>query len=265
MGEVEKFDVWRQRVALMEISELGAEFLNTGEGAAFLEQLDHHIAPQLVSFSRDGGGDWCYHLERQDVVNMIVVRLLSAHADRPEKSPARYAAAADDPWGYLFTCAVRWVREERGVRGIVPETPEMLAIPHPDGSPSDLTPLEDVVSLTFEQLRSRTPEEHHAAVYELLGWLAANPPQRLSYEGFEKRDAHRYCPTLTVQQVSAVMHIAWGGRPRRAESSLMGQYLKNPDFRPSDSPSHARALTFFKNAFRAGESGGRMLSDWKVA
>lgn len=52
----------------------------------------------------------------------------------------------------------------------------------------------------------------------------------MSYEVHEKQAAHRFVPEMTVEQVTAVMNIAWGGRPRQAETSVMGALLIDPHF-----------------------------------
>lgn len=258
---VEKFAPWQQRVALTEFADEGMSYLETAAGAAFMEQLDHHIAPSIVAFAHS----WGYAIERQDVTHLVIERFQTTLRQNPERSPIRYAATADNPWGYVADCARRWVRQERGVKCVDIEYAETLAVDSPASEESHLTPLDEVIRLCFEQLAPRTPTAHHPALLELLGWLAANTPQRLTYEGFECQAAHRHCPSLTLEQVTAVMNIARGGRPRQAETSLMGQYLLDSNFRPPESPSHARALTYFKAAFSAGEQGSRMLTDWNAA
>lgn len=255
---VERFDVWRLRVALMDLADDGARFLSTAEGAAFLEQLDVFFARPLVGEARRMG----FAMDRDDATHMIIERFLTTLEEQKEKAPIRFAASAENPWGYLWTCALRWARNDWGMRASDLETSEAYALAAPENDESHLTPLEEVVRCCFEELAQRIPVRHHSAVYELLGWLASNPPQRLSYEGLERIAAHRYCPSLTIEQVTAVMNIAWGGRPRQAETSLMGQYLTNPEFRPSESWTHIRALHYFKNAFRAGETSSKMLTDW---
>jgi hypothetical protein len=156
------------------------------------------------------------------------------------------------------------MREDRGVKCV--DLDVAVSIPAPEDSLEDpsLPRVWAAVRATFDQLAVRVKDDLHPELYELLSWLAINPP-RISYEGLERVAAHRTCPSFTIEQVKAVMNIAWGGRPRQGETSLLGQYLKNPHFRPSESPTHARALTYFKNEFRAGEQGSRMLTDWNAA
>lgn len=256
MANVERFDVWRQRAALTDLADNGGQFLGTAEGLAFIEQLHKFFATALMWEARS----WGFDIERDDVVNMIVERLLSTRGDG-ERCPARYAASSEKPWAYLWSCSLRWVQAQWGIRGVTLERAEMLLTP-PINEESPHTPIEEVVDLTFALVSQVIAPKHHAAVHELLTWLAVNPPQRLSYDRDDRVAAHRFCPTLTIDQVTAVMKIARGSRPNTSATSLMGQFLLDPNFQVSSSGTHARALTHFKNAFRAGEAGTRMLSDW---
>lgn len=246
-----RFDTWRQRAAMATFTEPG--FLDTPEGAAFLEQLDVFFSPGICGMARREG----YPMEHGDVRNSIITHLLANDGE-----VAQYAAVADEPWAYLGRCAIGWARREWGHRGTRLEVAESLHVPSPSAESSPYTDLDEVVALTYEALVPRTPSELHGDLLELLGWLAANPLQRLSYETEERVAAHRHCPRMTIEQVTAVMNIAWGGRPRQAQTSLMGAYLLDASFRPSDSPSHARALTYYKNAMRAGAHSSRKLTDW---
>lgn len=256
MANIERFDVWRQRAALTDLAEDGGQFFGTAEGLAFIEQLHEFFAPGMVGEARS----WGYDIERDDVVNMIVERLLSTVGDG-ERCPARYAASSEKPWAYLWSCALRWGQSQWGTRGVSLEHAEMMLSPSVDEE-SPHTSIEEVVSLTFALVSQVIAPKHHAAVHELLSWLAVNPPQRLSYDRDDRVAAHRFCSSLTIDQVTAVMKIARGSRPNTSATSLMGQFLLDPNFRVSASGSHTRALTHFKNAFRAGETGSRMLSDW---
>lgn len=257
MAEVEKFDIWRQREILTDIADNGAEVLHTAEGAAFIEQLDSYFASSLVGLSRARG----YAALPDEIVNLIIERLMSTRSN-PERCPARYAAGAEDPWGYLWKCGKRWVEEMGGRRGIPLEYVEYEFEAEQVEEELELTPLAEVVDLTFAQVAPVIPEKHHSAVLELLNWLAANPAQRRTYDDDDRRAAHRFCPSLSTDQVIAVMKIARGSRPREAETSLMFQYLLDAHFRVSDHPTLARALIHFKNEFRAGETGSRLLSNW---
>lgn len=256
MGNIERFDIWRQRSALTDLAEDGSKFFGTAEGLAFIEQLHEFFAPGMVGEARR----WGYDIEHDDVVNMIVERLLSMAGDS-ERCPARYAASSEKPWAYLWSCALRWGQEQWGIRGVSLERAEQMLTPSVDEE-SPHTSIDEVVSLTFALVSQVVDRKHHAAVHELLSWLAVNPPQRLSYDRDDRVAAHKFSPSLTIEQVTAVMKIARGSRPNTSATSLMGQFLLDPNFRVSASGTHARALTNFKNAFRAGETGSRMLSDW---
>ncbi|WP_053353905.1 hypothetical protein [Leucobacter musarum] len=255
MRDVVKFDTWRQRAFLTRFADEGCNALKTAEGMAFIEQLHEFFAPSMVGIAMS----WGYHCENDDVVNMIIERLLSTLSET-ERCPVRYAATSEDPWAYLWACTVRWGHEMRGTRGVALEHAEFLPSPAPDEV--SMTPLEDVVDLTFAVVAQVTEAKYHAPVRNLLGWLAANPPQRLSYELDDRIAAHRHCPELSIEQVIAVMKIARGSRPNVEETSLMGQFLLDDQFQVSRSCSHMRAVTHFKNRFRAGVNGSRDLRDW---
>lgn len=255
MSDTERFDTWRQRQVLTSIADLGGKFFNTAEGAAFIEQLHTYFASCLTGTAKS----WGFHVEPDEVVNLIIDRLLSSRTD-PERCPARYAAAAEKPWSYLHTCAQRWLQDLYGLRGVPLEYAEN--VPHADHSDPDRPTLDEVVDLTFGLVSTVIANRYHREVFELLKWLASNPPQRLSYDRDDRVAAHRFCPSLSIDQVAAVFKIARGSRPRERETSLMGQFLENAEFDLCNSGSHARALVHFKNEFRAGEDRSRMLSDW---
>ncbi|MFD5600781.1 hypothetical protein ACFWHR_12095 [Leucobacter sp. NPDC058333] len=259
MSEIEKFTPWRQRKILTDIADTGAAALNTAEGAAFIEQLYKHLSPSLSAVAKS----WGYHVDDDEIVNMIIERVLSTRNDS-DKCPVRYAAGADDPWGYLWQCARRWAQEMWGTRGLPLEYAEFTGYEpfRENESTEDGTTLKEVVDSTLAILAQVIDPKHVEAVSELLWWIAINPPQRLSYEVDDRVAAHRHCPSLTIEQVVAVIKIARGSRHRTEETSLFGQFLKNAEFRFSDSGSHTRALTHFKNAFRAGERGSLALTEW---
>ena len=256
MPEPQRFDTWRQRMILTDIADNGGTVLSTAEGVAFIEQLHEFFAPPMLGVARS----WGYDVDRDEVVNMIIERLLTTRTDT-ERCPARYAAVAESPWSYLWTCTLRWGQEMWGTRGVPLEHAEFVPAPsNMDEAPH--TSLEEVVELTFSVVSQVIETKYHHPVFELLGWLAANPPQRLSYDRDDRVAAHRFCPSLTNGQVTSVFKIARGSRPSTAETSLMGQFLLDPDFRVSESGTHARALTHFKNEFRAASAGPTSLEDW---
>ncbi|GAA1622116.1 hypothetical protein [Leucobacter chromiireducens] len=256
MVELQRFDIWRQRMILTEIADNGSAVLSTAEGLAFIEQLHEFFAPPMLGIARS----WGYDVERDEIVNMVLERLLVTRIDT-ERCPARYAAASETPWAYLWHCTLRWGQEMWGTRGVPLEHAEFMPAPsHMDEAVH--TPLEEVVALTFALVSQVIESKYHDPVLELLGWLAANPPQRLSYDRDDRVAAHRFCPSLTNGQVTSVFKIARGSRPNTAETSLMGQFLLDANFRVSESGTHARALTHFKNEFRAAAAGPRDLADW---
>ena len=260
MVKVEKFTNWRTRAIFTEIADNGVDVFETAEGAAFIEQLHAYQVSQL----REAARGWGYAISAEEIVQIVIANLLSTRKN-PDRCPARYVAAAAEPWAYFHTTAIGWLQKEWGIRGTPLEHVEYAEYTNRCADQDDahgLTPLEEVVDLTFGAIAQVIDSRHHVAVRELLYWIAANPPQRLSYEVDDRVAAHRHCPSLTIEQVVAVIKIARGSRPNTTATSLMGQFLLNASFRVSDSGSHYRALTSFKHAFRAAETGSRMLTDW---
>lgn len=253
MSELVRFDAWRQRAALVSLIDVPG-FLSTAEGFAFIEQIQHFHARGMVALARKEG----FSLDTDEVVNTMLENLLQY-----EGRVAGYAAASEgEPWAYLSTCTVGWVRKLWGWRGASLEVLEYLPEPYYSEPDSPFTPLEDVVALTFQLLAPLTAERLHGELFKLLGWLAANPPQRLSYEKFEAQAAHRFCPSFTIGQVTAVMNIAYGGRPRNAETSIMGAFLLDANFTFSEGSTQAVALETYKRRMIAERRGSRSLADW---
>lgn len=258
MAEVERFDTWRQRAALVGLID-EPDFLASPEGFAFIEQLKVHIAPKMVGFLRykQWKQDTGFWLEEDDVVNSAV-DILTANEGRV----ARYASLADEPWGYLWRALLGRLAKERDWLGAPLETVTFYRSPYEADEDSHFTPLDEVVARTLELLAPLTDAKLHGELFRLLGWLAANPPQRLSYEAVDARAAHRHCPAFTIGQVTAVMNIAYGGRPRNAATSIMGAFLLDPNFTISEGSTQAVALETYKRRMIAERNGSRSLADW---
>lgn len=253
MADVARFDTWRQRAALIQLTD-DPGFLSTAEGAAFIEQLQRAFASQMVGMSKRMG----FAIDADEVVNTVIEHLLE-HDGRV----AGYAASAEEePLSYLAVCVHGWVRRLWGNRGSSLEVLEFLPEPYRAEPDDQYTPLDEVVARTYELLAPLTPGELHADLFKLLGWLAANPPQRISYEKADRRAAHRHCPSFTIGQVTAVMNIVYGGRPRNAATSLFRAFLLDSTFTISQGSTNAVALEGYKRRMIAERHGSRSLADW---
>ncbi|MGO3832404.1 MAG: hypothetical protein ACTJGT_00440 [Microbacteriaceae bacterium] len=258
---VETWTIARQREAFALLPQ--PEFRASPEFVAFLEQLHVNHAEGLVKRARR----WGYSFEPEEAVNMLIVNLLE-EIDTG-RFVSDYVAESEHPFAYLGRCAFRsWLPKEFGVRGNQLEVPELL----PDSEAyeqaeydSGLTDISEVVELCLAVLLPRTPKMLQDQLGELVAFLAVNPPQRLSYEHFERQAAAKYCPSFTEEQISAVMNITWGGRPNRADTSLMGQFLLDEEFKPEDSPTHYRALRYYQKEIAARTDGSRSLNKEQAA
>lgn len=235
--QVEMFDTDRQRLALMALHDDHVKFLRTAEGAAFLEQLEAFFAPAATAAAQS----WGYPIEREEVVNMILARLLDQKRQR-----IGHIVAAATPWRYLGSCVRDWVQEEHGHRGVPIDAVEVMQYTQFEDDDMYQDAVQLAVKLTFLLLESRTPRRLLPELKELLGFLAVNPPARLSYEHYEIDWAMRYAPSFTEPQVREVMNLTWGGRPNRWETSVLGQYARDPEFDAMSSGTHARAVNRYK-------------------
>lgn len=242
------------RASLRQLSD-AREFLRSPEGREFLCQLEQYLAPGVRTAARrlGLGDDWTHPHE---IVHMLIIGLCAEGG----KAATHIAETAIDPWAYLARCSIKWARELWGSRGI---SFEQLSEPRVEtgfmaqqSQPRDnaLTSLDQVVALTHRALVPHTPHELSRPLGGLLSWLANNPPQRISYEAADRAAATRAFRQFTPPQLAAVVNIAWGGRPRRRETSLLAAFLMNPEFRPSDSPTHARALLQYRRTMRSQQA-----------
>lgn len=255
MSNVERFTSWRQREALTSLVN-DPRFLSTAEGVAFREQIHEHFVASMMKMARE----LSFPIEPAEIENTILVGLLE---NEGRVAKLAITASQSDPWAYIAVSARKWIRALWGTRGVPAEILEWIPQSYawePDTTSTDLA---EVIELTFQTLAPVTDEDLHPELAKLLSWLAYNPQQRLSYERDECVAAHRACPSFTIDQVIAVMNIAWGGRPRKAETSLMGAFLLDPNFQISESSTHALARETYRRRMVAARNGSRLLSDWK--
>lgn len=240
----ERCDAAGLRLALNHLAT-SPRFLRCAGGLAFVRQLELYLAPSMIRQARrvGVGGSW---LHKHDVVNTVLLGL----CDQDGRVARHIATASDEPWGYLAKCSVGWVRTLWGTRGISIES-ELFVEPRTEPAESSLTPIQEVAELTHAILLPHTEARLNGQLLPLLLWLAANPPRRLSHEHEDRAAAALRFPYFTPEQIAAVANIAWGSRPRRPETAIMAALLINPDFQPSDSPSHARALVNYRRAMRS--------------
>lgn len=234
---VKKYDSARLSAALRAMTQPG--FIESAESVELLEQFELFIAKQAAGHSAKKG----HPIEPAEIVTIMVLRLIEQNGRR-----AQHIASMEKPWGYLARSTFEWVRTERGLEteSIDPEGP---GTEHGHVEDEACSAITQIVSATFAAIAAVTPTPVLATVKELLDWLAVNPPRR-SYEGRLREDAIAAFPSLTKDEVNAVMTIAYGGRPRQADTALFGAFARDPEFQPETSPTHLRAITAYKKAMR---------------
>ena len=235
----------RVRSALCELAG-SIDFLNSAEGHCFLEGMRTRLVPRVLAEARRMGvsADW---LCGDDVLHTAIVRLCEN-----EGRAARYAAASlGDPWAYLEQCLRDWTRQQWGTR-CNPLEESLLSTHHlVEVSQHRHTAVDTAITRAFDSLKHCIGNSRREEFLELLTWLANNPPQRRSYEAVDRAAAAWRFQSFTMSEIASITNIVWGGRPRYRETSLLAAYLLDENFRPSDSPSHARALLHFKRSMSA--------------
>lgn len=242
------------RASLRQLSDARG-FLDSPEGRDFLSQLEQYLAPSVRTAARrlGLGDDWT---QPHEIVHTLIVGLCAEGG----RAATHIAETAIDPWAYLAKCSIKWARELWGSRGISFEqlsesrVEAGLMAQQPQPRDDALTSLDQAVALTHRALVPHTPHELSRPLGGLLSWLANNPPQRISYEAADRAAATRAFLQFAPPQLAAVVNIAWGGRPRRRETSLLAAFLMNPEFRPSDSPTHSRAMLQYRRTMRSQQA-----------
>ena len=241
----------RLRALLRQLAET-RQFLGSPEGREFLGQLEQHLVPGVRAAARrlGLGDDWA---QPQEILHTIIVGLCADGG----RVATHIADSAIDPWAYLAKCSITWARELWGSRGMpldqISESrvEACLTVQQHQAHNDALTSIDRAVALTYRALVPHTPRGLGRPLSELLSWLANNPPQRVSHETADRAAAAQAFQQFSPTQLAAVVNIAWGGRPRRRETSLLAAFLLNPDFRPSNSPTHARALLQYRRVMRS--------------
>ncbi len=240
------------RVQLRALAE-SPRTLHRSSGRELVEQLNAFLVPAMQRVALRIGPHGAA-LAPNEILHTVLIELCEN-----EGRVARLSAEADDPWAYLAVCASNWVREVCGNSYV---SLEALAALPTTTAPQDplLTPIEEVVRCAHRIVVLFAPARLRDELFAVLSWLAENPPQRVSHETGDRVAAQLQFPSFTSKQIVAVMNVAWGGRPRRAETSLFAAILLDADFRPATSPTHMRALLHFRQVMRREESHWRLLS-----
>lgn len=234
--------------ALLRLLAESTDQLWGEEGSVLITQFREHLVPDVLRAALRSGRGTTTWLHESEVLHVVLVELFSDHG-----RVARIAAEQTrDPWAYLMVCASAWVR--RICLSACAELNEQQPLePQNEGS-DHLTDLNEMVTLAAHMLSLYAPNLDFTQLSRALLWLAQNPPQRSSHEADDRAAMLAQFPSFTNGQISALANIAWGGRPRRKETSLFAALLCDPEFRPASSPTHIRALLHFRQVIRREET-----------
>ncbi|NLA66130.1 MAG: hypothetical protein GX862_09480, partial [Leucobacter sp.] len=238
----------RQRRVLLKLAASPHRFLCTREGAALLDEIRQRVVPAIAQAARRLGlnEQWA---EADEVVNTVILLLC--------EDGCRVATLAANsrvqPMNYVFQCTLRAMQQQWGSRW---QALDDLGPATLSDNESGVDPgiLRSMVHRVHGWLAPRTPPPLRNDLLALLSWLAENPPQRPSHEARDRAAAAAEFTRFTELQIAAVARVAWGARPKRSETSLMGAVLRDPAFDLFDSLSHVRSLARYSKNMRA-ESG----------
>lgn len=254
-SEAKHWDDARFARAVDALSDV-RKFMATAEGLAFYEQLQVWIAPPMCAWAAERG----HRLEAVEVVNLILVVL--GGKDGVHEKRRQKVIFADSPQAYTARIVQNELRREIGTMStslsefdqvrasILADPAERIA-----GTGAECS-LDEAVMLSYAVMAERTPDALKPDVLRLLGWMTANPPQRLSYEKHEREAAGRYAPFLTNAQVKRVFALVYGTRPERSSTSLVAAFLLNPEFDPFSSFRMVTQLTRYSEAMRVVSTKG---------
>lgn len=241
-----RFSDAQLRRALLRVAE-STNRLCDREGAELIAQFTQYLVPGIVRTALRSGRSSATWLQPAEVLHTILVELFAENG----RVACAVAVQARDSWGYLAVCASEWVL--RICRSSWEEFDERGTLHLIAASQHRLTNINEMVRIATQLLLPFAPQISSEEMHSVLLWLAHNPPQRISHEAEDRAAILAHFPTFTATQVAAIANIAWGGRPRRKETSLFAALLLQPDFRPESSPTHIRALLHFRQVMRREE------------
>ena len=230
---------------LQELTTPG--FLGTRLGHRFIEQVQAHIAPRLLTIAREWGS---YPIGFDEMVNLVLIFAVDLDKRRRQK-----CVDAESPWGYFSLMAGQSLHREWGHRATSLEVLDgfepastILGPGEEDPRVLDEVRIPQLARRASDILLCRTPPVFRGDVDGLVEWLAWHPVRRLSYEIQDRQKAAAEFPALAGKPVQLVMNVLVGGRPVRPKTSLFAALQQDPAFRPSQAPTIARALVNYRKS-----------------
>lgn len=244
-----------------------SSFLCSVDGAVFLNDVRAHIAPFFCSTM----SPWGTAFTDIDELTGMVLDVLVA-------KPARARTIldeGDDLFKYTFTAI--WNEDiypligrglykvRKGEKTVTrhADSPGELDVSLPDsGIGRDpaviveermmLSGKDRAVALTVTTLAPRSPAILGEVLPDLVSWFSDDDFDAAGERRAENlQRAASHFPGLNTNQLSAVEAMTWGARPRRADTSLLGAYLRDPEFLPLLSTTHLRALRAYRKKVAA--------------
>lgn len=148
---------------------------------------------------------------------------------------------ADDQWAYLSAVLKRELIQQAGgyFRADADDDLTEVATHEPDA----LTPILEAIQLTTDCLTPLTPEDVLPHLKELIYYFAEHGHANLSrLHTTASRDPELLALDLAPRQILAVANVVLGSRPNHGDTSILGAFIQDRDWKPDLSPLHMQAL-----------------------
>lgn len=162
-----------------------------------------------------------------------------------------YIRRAGDPWSYLAQMLKRELFNTVGLH-LRAELDDVFAMPAAGFDRA--VSLEEAIDATCRQILPLTPQHLHPVVRPAVTYFAELGGPRISHlYTHATTDEELTGLGLGREHILAIANIVLGGRPRNAETSLIAGFLLDPDFDPSSSLLHRKALKKYGSRMSALE------------
>tara|TARA_R110002051_G_scaffold314950_5_gene392688 strand:- start:18353 stop:19120 length:768 start_codon:yes stop_codon:yes gene_type:complete len=222
----------RKTLVSISASELSyGRWLATAEAQWLLAAIEKRISGIIITrFSRQHGIDF----EPADIVHTAIELLANERL-------VDALDAASDQWAYLYRVISNEMLKQMGTRGTSPlEIAEQMAEPETHSSMPDF---DNAMDLTVEVLAPLTPAALRPHLREVVEYLAERGQSRLSHAHTDSaNDTGLIELGLERHHILALANVVLGARPDHGLNSILAGFLRDSDWKPSQSIPHRIAL-----------------------
>lgn len=161
-------------------------------------------------------------------------------------------AASKEPWAYMSAILKREMRKQSGGFLRDGSLMDFVMVATPDSDDSHLTGVDEAVRLTARILDGFTPDPVRARMPAIVRYFADRGHSNLSHlHSAAARDAELLEDGWNRRQILAVANAVLGPRPNHHRASVLGEVLKDADWKPQSSTQHMAALTKYARRMSA--------------